>query len=111
MNILTKLLATSFVLLLIAEYLPGFTVEGFYTALVASVVLGLFNVFLRPILILLTFPITLLSLGLFTFVINAALFWFATTIVEGFKVETFWHALLGSLVITMTSSLLNKILD
>lgn len=108
---ITRLLATSLVLLLIAEYLPGFTVEGFYTALVAAVVLGLFNIFLKPILILLTFPITLLSLGLFTFVINAALFWFATTIVEGFRVETFWHALLGSLIVTLTSSLLNKILD
>ncbi len=108
---ITRLLATSLVLLLIAEYLPGFTVEGFYTALVAAVVLGLFNIFLKPILILLTFPITLLSLGLFTFVINAALFWFATTIVEGFQVETFWHALLGSLIVTLTSSLLNKILD
>lgn len=108
---ITRLLATSLVLLLIAEYLPGFTVEGFYTALVAAIVLGLFNIFLKPILILLTFPITLLSLGLFTFVINAALFWFATTIVAGFQVETFWHALLGSLIVTVTSSLLNKILD
>lgn len=108
---ITRLLATSLVLLLIAEYLPGFTVEGFYTALVAAIVLGLFNIFLKPILILLTFPITLLSLGLFTFVINAALFWLTTTIVAGFKVETFWHALLGSLIVTVTSSLLNKILD
>ncbi len=111
MNMITRLLATSLVLLLIAEYLPGFTVDGFYTALVAAVVLGLFNIFLKPILVLLTLPITLLSLGLFTFVINAALFWFATTIVEGFQVETFWHALLGSLIVTLTGSLLNKILD
>ncbi len=111
MNMITRLLATSLVLLLIAEYLPGFTVEGFYTALVAAVVLGLFNIFLKPILILLTFPITLLSLGLFTFVINAALFWLVTTVVKCFQVETFWHALLGSLIVTLTSSLLNKILD
>ncbi len=108
---ITRLLATSLVLLLIAEYLPGFTVEGFYTALVAAIVLGLFNIFLKPLLILLTFPITLLSLGMFTFVINAALFWLVTTVVKGFQVETFWHALLGSLIVTVTSSLLNKILD
>ncbi len=111
MNMITRLLATSLVLLLIAEYLPGFTVEGFYTALVAAIVLGLFNIFLKPLLILLTFPITLLSLGMFTFVINAALFWLVTTVVKGFQVETFWHALLGSLIVTVTSSLLNKILD
>jgi putative membrane protein len=111
MNLVTRLLATSLTLLLIAEYLPGFTVEGFYTALVASVILGLFNIFLKPLLVILTFPITILSLGLFTFVINAALFWFTTTIVDGFKVETFWHALLGSLIITFVSSLLNKVLD
>jgi len=110
MKLITRLLLTALVLLIVAEYVPGITVEGFYPALVAAIILGLLNLFIRPILLILTFPITIITLGLFTFVINAALFWFAATFVDGFAVETFLHALLGSLIVSVASAALNKYL-
>ena len=110
MKLITRLLLTAFVLLLVAEYIPGITVEGFYPALIAAIVLGLLNGIVRPILLILTFPITIITLGLFVFVINASLFWFAATFIDGFTVATFWHALLGSVIVSAASTLLNKYL-
>lgn len=94
-------------LLLVAYLYPGVTVESFFAALIAALVLGLVNAVIRPILIVLTLPATLLTLGLFIFVINALLFWFVAEIVQGFKVTGFGAALLGSIlysVITLVSS-------
>lgn len=94
-------------LLLVAYLYPGVTVESFFAALIAALVLGLVNAVVRPILIVLTLPATLLTLGLFIFVINALLFWFVAEIVQGFKVTGFGAALLGSIlysVITLVSS-------
>jgi len=94
-------------LLLVAYLYPGVTVESLFAALVAALVLGLVNAVIRPILILLTLPATLLTLGLFIFVINALLFWFVAEIVQGFRVTGFGAALLGSIlysVITLISS-------
>lgn len=108
MKLITRLLLTAFVLLIVAEYIPGITVEGFYPALIAAIVLGLLNGIVRPILLILTFPITIITLGLFVFVINALLFWFAATFIDGFTVSTFWHALLGSLIVSAASTLLNR---
>ncbi|OGG66981.1 hypothetical protein A3I99_01925 [Candidatus Kaiserbacteria bacterium RIFCSPLOWO2_02_FULL_45_11b] len=110
MKLITRLLLTALVLLIVAEYIPGITVDGFYPALIAAIVLGLLNLFVRPILVVLTFPITILTLGLFMFVINAALFWFAATFIDGFAVETFLHALLGSLIVSVASAVFNKYL-
>jgi putative membrane protein len=110
MKLLTKLLLTALVLLVVAEYVPGITVDGFYPALVAAIILGLLNLFVRPILLILTFPITIVTLGLFIVVINASLFWFAATFIDGFAVATFWHALLGSLIVSVVSTLANKYL-
>ena len=110
MKLITRLLLTALVLLIVAEYIPGITVDGFYPALVAAVVLGLLNLFVRPILVILTFPITIVTLGLFMFVINASLFWFAATFIDGFAVATFLHALLGSLIVSVASAALNKYL-
>ncbi len=108
MKLITRLLLTSLVLLIVAYYIPGIRVDGFYTAFIAAVVLGLLNLFVKPVLFILTLPITILTLGLFMFVINAALFWFAATFIDGFGVETFWHALLGSLIVTVASALVNR---
>lgn len=108
MKLITRLLLTAFVLLLVAKYIPGITVEGFYPALIAAIVLGLLNGIVRPILLILTFPITIITLGLFVFVINAALFWFAATFIDGFAVASFWYALLGSLIVSAASTLVNK---
>lgn len=94
-------------LLLVAYLYPGVTVESFFAALIAALVLGLVNAVIRPILIILTLPATLLTLGLFIFVINALLFWFVAEIVQGFRVTGFGAALLGSIlysVITLISS-------
>ncbi len=110
MKLITRLLLTALVLLIVAEYIPGITVDGFYPALVAAVVLGLLNLFVRPILVILTFPITIVTLGLFMFVINASLFWFAATFIDGFAVATFLHALLGSLIVSVASAAFSKYL-
>lgn len=111
MTILLRILFNALGLLLIAKYVPGITVDSFYTAVVAAVILGVFNAILKPILVLLTLPITLLTLGLFSLVINAALFIFAASFIEGFAVESFWYALLGSLLMSLISTIGSKWID
>lgn len=108
MKLITKLLLTALTLLVVATYIPGIEVEGFYPAVIAAITIGLLNLFVRPILFLLTLPITVLTLGLFMIVINAFLFWFAASFIDGFMVETFWHALLGSLIVSVVSAVGNK---
>ncbi len=103
MKMILRLLITAFFVLLAANFIPNIAVSSFYTAVVVAMVLGLVNLFIRPVLMILTFPINLLTLGLFTFVINAALLWFVATFVKGFTVEGFLAALLGSLVISLGS--------
>lgn len=111
MGIITKLLLTVLTLLLVSRYVPGIEVSGFYIALIVSVVLGLINLILRPILVLLTLPITLLTLGLFTFVINAGLFWFVSTFVDGFTVDGFIPAFIGAFAIAAMHWLAEKFVD
>jgi putative membrane protein len=79
--------------------------------MLAALVVGLFNVFLRPLLVVLTFPVTVLSLGLFLFVINALMFWAASGVLEGFNVDGFGAALLGSLLYTLIGLVVNSALD
>ena len=85
-------------LMLIAYVLPGITVQSFGSALVAAAVIGLLNTVVRPILIVLTLPVTVLTLGLFLLVINALMFWAAAGVLDGFYVRDFTAALLGSLI-------------
>ncbi|MFC1721039.1 phage holin family protein [Patescibacteria group bacterium] len=110
MKILMKLLFTALALILAAYVIPGISVASFYTALIIAVLLGLVNLIFKPILILLTLPINILTLGLFTFVINAFLFWFLSTIVKGFYVEGFIAAFLGALVVSVVSYIGNRML-
>jgi putative membrane protein len=91
-------------LLAVAYLLPGVRVEGFGSALIAALVLGLINTLVRPLLILLTLPVTVLSLGLFILVINGLLFWFAGSVLRGFEVGGFWVALMGALLYSILSS-------
>ena len=98
MKTLTRWLLLAAALLLVAHLYPGVQVKGFGTALIAAFVLGLFNTILRPVLVLLTLPVTLLTLGLFLFVINALLFWATATVLDGFTVAGFGAALIGSLI-------------
>ncbi len=108
MTILLRILWNALGLILIAEFIDGIKVADFKTAIIAAIILGLFNAILRPILILLTLPITLLTLGLFALVINAALFFFAASFIEGFAVVNFWYALLGSLLMSIISTVGSK---
>lgn len=103
MKLIVKLVITALALLLVAYVLPGVEVTGFYIALIVALLLGLLNLIVRPILILLTLPINILTLGLFTFVINGLLFWFVATFVDGFAVNGFWAAVLGALIVSVVS--------
>lgn len=92
----------------IASYiLPGVAINDGITILIVAVVLGAINTFIKPLLILLTLPLTIITLGLFTFIINALLVLLTSYVVPGFEVENFWWALLFSLVISIVSSFLN----
>ena len=108
MLLLTRLLFNTLGLLVIAEFIDDITVTGFYTALIAALVLGLLNIFIKPILFIFTLPITIVTLGLFAFVINAALFFFAASFIDGFQVTNFWYALLGSVLMSIISALGNR---
>ena len=103
MKLLIRWFLNALTLLAIAYYLPGVAVSGFYAALIAALVLGLVNAIIRPILVLLTLPINILTLGLFTLVINGLLFWFVSTIVKGFAVAGFWPAFWGALILSVVS--------
>jgi putative membrane protein len=97
-------------LLLVAYLFPGVKVESFFAALMAALVLGLVNAVIRPILVILTLPVTLLTLGLFLFVINALLFWLAAEIVQGFHVDGFLAALIGSILYSLITLITSWIL-
>lgn len=109
MRLLTHLLINGFAVFIAAYILPGVTVLSFVTALIVAVVLGIINTFIKPILLLLTLPITLITFGLFAIVINGLMVLLASAIVPGFHVENFLWALLFSLVISLVSSTLNRI--
>jgi putative membrane protein len=98
MKTLVTWLLAACALLLVAYLYPGVQVQSFTSALIAAFVIGLFNMVLRPVLVVLTLPVTLVTLGLFLFVINALLFWAAASVLEGFHVNGFGAALLGSLI-------------
>ena len=95
-------------LLFVAWILPGVSLDGFLPALWATLIMGLINISIKPVLILLTIPINILTLGLFTFIINALLFWFVSSVVDGFEVNGFLAALFGSLLFTIISTFINN---
>src|SRR3989338_6956862 len=103
MYLLARWLITALAVMLAAYLVPGITVSGLYTALWVALVLGIINAIIRPILLLLTLPINLLTLGLFTFVLNGLLFWLVASLIGGFEVQGFWAAVFGSLVVTVVS--------
>ena len=111
MSLLLRWLFSAVSLMLVAYLVPGITVVSFFAALMAALVLGLVNALIRPVLILLTLPVNILTLGLFTLVINALLFWLASSIVKGFYVAGFWPAFWGALVMWLISWMLNGIFN
>jgi len=96
-------------LLAVAYILPGIAVASFGSALIAALVLGLLNTLVKPVLVLLTLPITVITLGLFLLVLNALLFWFAGSVLKGFRVDGFWWAVIGALAYSVISGLLSMI--
>lgn len=103
MHLLLRWLINTLAIMLMAMYLPGIGVSSFYAALIAALVLGILNALIRPLLVLLTLPINILTLGLFTLVINTFLFWFTSTIVKGFIVAGFWLAFWGALIMWLVA--------
>lgn len=97
-------------LLVVAYLLPGIAVASFGSALIAALVLGLVNMLVKPVLVLLTLPITIVTLGLFLIVINALLFWFVGSVLKGFQVNGFWWAVGGAILYSIISGLLTKLI-
>lgn len=100
-NLLLKWVAFALVIMFVAWIIPGITIENFWTAMVAAVVIALINALIKPLLIYLTLPINILTLGVFTLVINALLFMFAAYIVPGIEISGFVSALLGSILLSI----------
>jgi len=109
MNIIGKLLIRTLAVLITAYLLPGVELEGLWTALVVVVVLGLFNILVKPIIIVLTLPVNILTLGLFTLVINGLLVLLTSLMVKGFMVDSLWTGLLFSLLLTIINWFLNSL--
>jgi putative membrane protein len=109
MKIIVNWLVSAIAIAIAAYLLPGVHVASIQAALVLAVVLGIINAILKPILLLLTFPITILTLGLFTLVINAFLILLAASIVPGFTVDGFWWALLFSIVLSIVNTFLHSL--
>jgi putative membrane protein len=103
MRILLVWLLNTLALIAVAYLMPSITIADFKSALIAALILGLVNAFIRPVLILLTLPVTVLTLGLFILVINGLLFWFVGSVVKGFIVEGFWSGVIGAILFSVVS--------
>ena len=110
LKILAKWLLSATALLAVAYLYSGVQVERFGSALIAAFVIGLFNAVLRPVLVILTLPVTIVTVGLFLFVINALMFWAAASVLSGFHVSGFGAALLGSLIYSLLGLLIESAL-
>lgn len=106
MKFIMRIIVTSIVAFGLSYILKGIKMDSFWTAIILAVVLALLNAILKPILIILTFPITIVTFGLFLFVINAAIILLADKLIDGLKVEGFWWALLFSLLLSIVTSVL-----
>jgi putative membrane protein len=109
MRLLLVWLINAVALIGVAYLMPSISVSGFGTALIAALVLGLVNAVIRPILVLLTLPVTILTLGLFIFVINGLLFWGVASLLEGFHVGGFWSGFFGAIVFSIISFVLSAL--
>lgn len=111
MKLLIQILLTAIIVLVLAEILPGVSVAAFTTSLIVAAVLALLNIIVKPILIFLTLPATIITLGLFLLVINAVIILIADYFISGFHVANFWWALLFSLLLSVAQSILFSITD
>ncbi|WP_348813335.1 phage holin family protein [Flavobacterium maritimum] len=110
MKLLIRILLTAALVLLISNFMPGVHVDGFTTSIIVAMVLGLLNIFIKPIMVLLTLPFTIVTFGLFLLVINALIILLCTKIVGGFVVDSFWTALLFSVILSILQSILYGII-
>jgi putative membrane protein len=110
MKLLIRLLVTAILVLVIDHFMTGIHIVSFTTAVIVAIVLGLLNVFIKPILVLLTFPVTVITLGLFLLVINALIILLCSKIVGGFHVDSFLTALIFSIILSVLQSIANKII-
>ena len=106
MNLVFRILLTAIAVLVLANFLPGVNVANFTTAILVAAVLGLLNAIVKPVFIILTLPITIVTFGLFLLVINASIILLADKFVNGFNVSSFWTALLFSILLSLAQSLL-----
>lgn len=111
MKLLVRWVLLAAALLLVAHLYPGVSVASFGSAMIAALVLGLFNAVLRPLLVVLTLPVTLLTLGLFLFVINALMFYWAASLLDGLTVRSFGAALIGSLIYSACGLVIDAALE
>lgn len=110
MHFLLRLIINGIVFYLIAMYVPGIHANSFAAAVLAAFIFGIVNAIIRPIVLLLTLPFTILTLGLFIIVVNALMFWLATWIAPGFKVDGFTPALIGGIIMTVVGIITNHLL-
>jgi putative membrane protein len=111
MGFIIRIVVYTLALLLAAHVVPGIRLDGLTSALVAGLLLGLINAIVRPILVVLTFPITLLTLGLFLLVLNAFCLWLVSVFVSGFHVTGFWPAFWGALLVSVVSWILTALVS
>ncbi len=109
-NIIIQILVIAVAVLITAAILPGISIKNFGTAVIVAIVLGLLNYFVTPVMVFLSIPITIITFGLFLFVINALIIMLASSMVGGFKVAGFWWALIFSIVLSFITYLLEMIL-
>jgi putative membrane protein len=109
MKLLLRIFITAILVLIIARFMKGVVVDKFITAVTVALVLGLLNFFVKPILVLFTLPITFITLGLFMLVINAILILLCDHYVDGFEINSFWTAMLFSVILSLSQSLVYKI--
>lgn len=110
MKLILKLLLSALAVFILAHVLPGIMVDGYTTAIIVSVVLALLNLFVKPILVIFTLPITVLTLGLFLLIINALIILLASNLIDGFSVSSIWTAILFSILLSFLESILHSLL-
>jgi putative membrane protein len=110
MNLILRILLSALAVILLAKFLPGVALDGFTSAIIVAIVIALLNAILKPILVILTLPITIVTLGLFLLVINAGIILLADKFIDGFAVSSFWTALLFSILLSILQSILYSIL-
>jgi len=108
-HILISWIVTTLAIIVVTHLIPGVKVSSLGAAIVAAAILGILNALVRPILVILTLPLTIVTLGLFLFVINALMFQLAGALVPGFHVDSFWSALLGSLIVSTIAYVVHSV--